>query len=167
MPQSPQASKIRHARSWALKYRGKKIFVWGKESFSSSSGPVAGAVFKLNTENAGSHLESSVWCLWPCREQPLCFLFQAFVTNSQGTLPSRGIQRDLSGNFAQHMNDPRRFHFHQPCLGSDNLGKSARASIRPLLFGPPLVLSKASLPSHNQPLCFIPSSKIQSESKCF
>lgn len=57
MPQSPQASKIRHARSWALKYRGKKIFVWGKESFSSSSGPVAGAaVFKLNTENAGSHL---------------------------------------------------------------------------------------------------------------
>lgn len=57
MPQSPQASKIRHARSWALKYRGKKkIFVWGKESFSSSSGPVAGAVFKLNTENVGSHL---------------------------------------------------------------------------------------------------------------
>lgn len=41
-----------------IKIQGKKkIFVWGKESFSSSSGPVAGAaVFKLNTENAGSHL---------------------------------------------------------------------------------------------------------------
>lgn len=168
MPQSPQASEIWHAGSWVLKYRRKKFFVWGEESFNSSSWPVAWAVSKLNTENTGGWgRESSVWCLWPCGEQPRCLLIRAFITNSQGTLPSRDTQCDIWGNFAQHMNDPRRFHFYQPCLGWDNLGKSARASIRPLLFGPPLVLSKASLQSHKQAFRFIPSSKIQSESKGF
>lgn len=165
MPQSPQASKIRHARSWALKYRGKKNLCLGQRIIQlfirarSWGGCLQAKHWKRR--------ESSVWCLWPCREQPLCFLFQAFVTNSQGTLPSRGIQPDLPGNSAQHMNDPRRLHFYQPRLGSDNLGKSARAFIRPLLLSPPLVRSKASLPSHHQPCRFSPSSKIQSESKCF
>lgn len=144
------------------------MFVWGKELHNSSSRPVSGAVSKLNTENTGGWgRESSVWCLWPCRENPLCLLIQAFITNSQGTLPLRGTKCDISGNFAQHVNDSRHFHFYQPCLGWDNLGKSSRASIHPLLFGPPLVLSKASLQSYKQAFRFIPSSKIRSESKGF